>query len=84
MRQVWKTPLRDVKQEVTIGLVLHVGYDVKIPDAPAVVWHYAEPAHPRTLYVVGTGHPVPDDGYHLGSAITPEGFVFHVFEARTE
>jgi len=80
--KIWKTPLTDHEAEVSIGEILHVGYDPKMPDAAACVWHYAEPAMPRTLYVVGTGpsHPLPFGSTHRGTAIRPDGFVFHVFE----
>lgn len=35
----------------------------------------------RQFQVVGTGHPVPDDGRFLGSTVTTGGhFVFHLYE----
>jgi hypothetical protein len=79
-RQVWKTPLWDDVTDVEIGPVVHVGVDPKIPSTPVVVWHESAPATRRRLHIVGTGHPVPDGTVHRGTAVRPDGLVFHVYE----
>jgi hypothetical protein len=79
-KYVWKTPLFDVEQEARIGRILHVGYDPKLPDAAAVVWHESGPTEPRILRVVGTGTEIPEGFTHRGSAVRADGFVFHVYE----
>lgn len=49
-----------------------------------------DPAIPectRTLYVVGTGHlvPEPEKTQHIGSALMQDGaFVFHIYEEKQQ
>lgn len=50
------------------------------------VWYRCDPGapkSPRTIAIIGTGHPAPDvgDGHYLGTASLRGGaLMFHVFE----
>lgn len=47
------------------------------------VWLEVDPAAPKTdlvFAVVGTGHPVPDGFFHVGSWLSPP-FVWHLYQA---
>lgn len=37
------------------------------------------PDSPVRLIVTGTGHPAPDEGVHLGTALAPLGLVWHLW-----
>lgn len=47
-------------------------------DVWAIVQPDAELA-PIEFEVVGTGHRVPEPGLYVGTAVMPDGFVWHVF-----
>jgi hypothetical protein len=79
MPAVYKTPLWSDVQSVQAGKILHVGVDPKL-DAPVVVWHESVPMTNRLLHVVGTGHDIPEGTEYRGTAVRPDGFVFHVYE----
>jgi len=34
----------------------------------------------RCLHVIGTGWSIPEGGQHRGSVVTPEEFVWHLYE----
>lgn len=36
-----------------------------------------------TFYVVGTGHPIPKNSFHVGSYLSPP-FVWHIYESLEE
>lgn len=48
------------------------------------LWFLVDPTaekEKRTIAIVGTGHPAPEDGAYLGSAMLAGGtLVWHVFE----
>lgn len=51
------------------------------------VWYRCDPSaplSPRTLAIVGTGHPTPGiDGQYLGTvSLTGGQFIFHVFDLQ--
>ena len=62
------------------GRIVHVG----CRNMHAVeVWALAtdEPAETRSFRVYGTGHPLPPDVQHVGTAIAPGGqLVWHLIE----
>jgi hypothetical protein len=60
---------------------------VQVQRDEAQVWAIVDsdaPVEPRTLVIVGTGQPMPDDlGRYVGTWQAVGGhFVFHVFEAQ--
>lgn len=86
-RVVWKFPLQPGITAVEIGgfpRIVHVAPTVPGADGPAV-WIEHDPSSDRwqlRLAVVGTGHPVPVDAQHRGSAWCGE-FMWHVYELPT-
>jgi hypothetical protein len=83
MKTVWKFPFA-IGGEQPINLpagseVLHVGLD---PDGAPCLWARVDSHAPKvthTLYVTGTGHPIPEgDNRHLGTFINGP-FVWHVW-----
>jgi hypothetical protein len=78
--EIWKTPLYHPEVDLKVGEILYVGFDPKLPNAAACIWHLSEPATNRKVRVVGTGNPIPEDATYRGSAPRPDGYVFHVFE----
>lgn len=92
-RRVWKFAL-GARVEISVPLVVempvgarivHVDYDPKI-GLPAV-WaevKATEPTEIRRLAVVMTGEMfdfAPYEPRHLGTVVTPTGFVMHIYEA---
>ncbi len=85
MKTVYKYPLQmEGDQEVAMPgkpVLFKVGLD---PVGALCVWALVEPQHelkPQRFFIVGTGHPAPDDGRYLGSASLHGGnLIFHVFE----
>lgn len=79
MRRVFKWPLdlRATGQQIGGGPVVLVGEQ----DGELTVWteEGMEPPYDRVVAVFGTGHTIPEDAKHLGSALMPP-FVWHVYE----
>lgn len=76
----------------------HVAPTYKAPDAPwglvsqspqnerINVWaevNACSELRKKKFYVVGTGHPLPEDGIFVGTAPMPSGLVWHVFWVTT-
>lgn len=87
MRTIHKFPI-GFSDEVIEGhdiRVVHVGLDPADdrPSLPTVWVEYEpdgrEPHESLHLSFIGTGHPVPPDGRHVGSVITAAGLVWHVY-----
>lgn len=81
MRTVYKYIIKITDEQViSLPLVqlLHVGLD---PSGFPCVWAEVEtemPSSDVTIFVVGTGHPVPDGAWHVGSFVQG-GFVWHIY-----
>lgn len=83
MKTVWKFPFAIIRTQTiqmpVSATVLHVGLD---PLAQPCLWARIDPTAPLveySLYVSGTGQPVPDgDNKHLGSFVDGQ-FVWHVW-----
>lgn len=93
MNTIWKFPFEIIdRQEVKMPTaidVLHVGLD---PQGAPCIWAKVDSTknlRPWVLWVVGTGHPLPEDGKpgtgegfdfasHIGSFVQGP-FVWHVF-----
>lgn len=84
MKTVWKFPIRIEDAQAILlppyAEILHVGLDtVGEPCIWAKVERTDVRVH-RTLYIVGTGHDLPDgDNRHVGSFVHGI-FVWHVWE----
>lgn len=89
-KRIWKYPLRTTdRQEVEMpagASILHVG----VQDGTVCLWAMVEPPtvpggsdEERTIWIVGTGNPVPDEvllhSNHLGT-VQQGPFVWHVYE----
>jgi hypothetical protein len=86
MRTVHKFPFREESNITIINggdpKVLHVGVDPTGDKSLPTVWVELDP-HDKVdqlmLTFIGTGHPVPADGLHVGSVVTPVGLVWHIY-----
>lgn len=95
-RVVWKFPLdAEVTQfNLCEPVVRHIGVDPAGPGTLPCAWieHTRNPVTGMRgtermaiiyLTIVGTGHPIPDDtGDFVGTAVTPSGFVWHVYARK--
>jgi hypothetical protein len=88
MKTIWKWNIAVTdRQTVNIpegGEIL----DVQVQGASMCIWVLVNPdaqAKPRTLYVYGTGHTLPDyPGRYVGTFQIAKGsLVFHLFEETT-
>lgn len=83
MLTVYKYPF-DIKDVVIVAMpagaqVLHIGMQNGTPCLWALV-DTDSPIVQRTFYVRGTGHPVQDSLWHVGSFLMAGGhLVWHVF-----
>lgn len=70
--------------------VIHVAPSRAEPEAEIDIWFetHADDDHElvRRLRIYGTGHVIPMDHtvetVHVGTAVTPSGMVWHVYEER--
>lgn len=86
----WEVPVDDAWHKVGAGAVVHVAAreHKRKPGDIVEVWTLEEgpDAGPwaghatRSVTVVGTGHPLPDDVYHIGTAVVP---TFHIISGPT-
>lgn len=86
----WEVPVDDAWHKIGAGDVVHVAareYKRK-PGDLVEVWTLEEgpDAGPwaghatRSVTIVGTGHPLPEDVYHIGTAVVP---AFHILSGPT-
>lgn len=87
MKTVWKFPLKPGRNviEAVAAKVIHVGVDpAGAQDGPAI-WVECVPTASDVylgsiiVTAFGTGHDIPEAWVHLGSVVTPVGFVWHVY-----
>lgn len=86
-RAVWRTTI-EIADAVTAELparskLLHVAPCRDYPNTRLDVW-FEIPAEPtpmrvHTFHVEGTGHPLVDDALYVGTAVCPNGLVWHVY-----
>lgn len=62
---------------------------VDVQNGELTLWGWCDPdnyTEDRVVAIVGTGNPAPtfSEARHLGSAIMPNGLVWHVFEPKEE
>jgi hypothetical protein len=89
MKAVWKYPLTGW------GAGSNVRYEIKMPGGATVLtlqdqggvstlWAEVDPDSPAVTRIfewAGTGHPVPDGGVYVGTALVQGGaYVFHLYE----
>lgn len=61
--------------------VIHVGIQNDYPYMWVLLTPDSEETMKRTFIVKGTGFPIPDDSWHVGSFLMSQAnLVFHVFE----
>lgn len=81
MKTIWKYPLlpgRTTVWNMPIGArTLFFAMQNGLPTLWALVDPLAE-RHSCAVYVIGTGHPVPDETRYVGSVLDGE-FVWHCF-----
>ncbi len=41
-------------------------------------------SEPRTLEIVGTGRPIPENGRYLDTVVMSDNFVWHIYETTPE
>jgi hypothetical protein len=78
--KILKHPLRETGVTVVdCGKVLHVGVDHQ---RKVCVWAWGNNPTTKHFEVFATGEPILPEtpGRFVGTAITPAGFVWHVFE----
>lgn len=84
MKTIYKEPLTITDKQTFVCpgkflAVTHVGLD---PQGVPCIWFALERGYPDTkitVYVVGTGHPLPDGNcMHVGSFVQSP-FVWHIF-----
>ena len=82
MKTIYKYPIEITNKQI-IEMpcnykLLHVGLD---PEGNPVLWAEVYTSSPTALvpiYVIGTGHPVPEETKHIGSFVQIP-FVWHVY-----
>lgn len=76
----WDVPVDDAWHDIGAGDVVHVAARShrERPGDLVEVWTledlsntYAETVPQRSVTVFGTGHPLPDDVYHIGTTVVP-------------
>lgn len=86
MKEIWKQQLKVVDEQSVVmpvgAKVLHVGLQYEQP----TMWFLCDPEaqkQTRTVFVVGTGHPLPDqvtERDHIGTVLMSGGsLVWHYF-----
>ena len=83
MTTIWKWPLRIVdRQTITAPggtSFLHVAYQGET----LCIWGEGDPKNPSAdtpIYIVGTGHPVPEGVAYIGTVLDRGGLlVWHVY-----
>ena len=80
---IWKFPFKiegHVKIEVPFGAeIIHVGLD---PNGDACIWAEVDPDKTREeidLFVVGTGHAMPELPLRHRGSIIQGSFVWHIY-----
>lgn len=90
-REVWKYPFKTTSP-ITVEVpyaakIVHVGVDPADDGFLPCVWIERQTQRPAkmqwVLSFVGTGMEIDDDRVHVGSVVTPNGLVWHVYR-RTE
>lgn len=84
-RRVYKYPLLNDGEPHRIklkGNVVHIGY---LPKSYEHIQIWAEhsddkPSTEHLLQVFGPGDPIPPGAIHIGTTITPDNFVWHIYE----
>lgn len=82
MKTIYKYPI-EITDEQFIDIprdheIIRAGLD---PAGHVCIWAEIDKSSPTTpvgIYVLGTGHPVPDNAVHLGSFVQIP-FVWHVY-----
>ena len=86
---IWKFPF-PLQEQFTLDLPLILTHGEKplltgLDGAGnGCMWFLVDPASPKrpTKFLIrGTGFSVPPKAQHMGSFITPGGFVWHIFRA---
>lgn len=85
----WSVPVDGETHYIGRGQVVHVA--CQWGPGTVQVWtlevgdEAVAPATPRPVQVFGTGHPVPLEFGHLGSAVWLAGsYVWHVFQGKIQ
>jgi hypothetical protein len=79
----WEVPVDGAWHELEVGPdgIAHVAArSVDVVE----VWAIDDPVlakFPGRFIVVGTGHPLPELADHVGTALAPNGLVWHLFRA---
>lgn len=88
-RVVWKYQLDfDGKADLHVGAdarVVHIAAD-PTGNYMAVVWveHTLDGSSLiLPLIIHGTGHPITKNAFHVGTVVTPSGFVWHVYRRNS-
>lgn len=83
-RTIWKAALKATELQ---GIEVPAGAEMLCAREQfdsICIWYRCDPNAPpetRTIAIIGTGHPAPDDGRYLGTASLHGGqLMFHVFE----
>ena len=80
MRAVWKFPLVPGWQTIPATRVVHVGVDPMGDQTAPCVWaEVTDQSRGVDVIAHGTGHEIEHSAEHVGSVVTPVGFVWHVF-----
>ncbi|QOV97625.1 DUF7352 domain-containing protein [Rhodococcus pyridinivorans] len=86
-RAVGRTNI-EITDTVTVELparsrLLHVAPCRQNPDTHIDVWFefpdQPTPMRVHTFHIEGTGHPLVDDALYVGTAVCPNGLVWHVY-----
>lgn len=81
MKTIWKYPLDLAEHQ---GVTMQRGaqiLDVQMQDGTPTIWAVVSPAEEmvsRHVFIVGTGHYVPEGKTYVGT-VQMSGYVWHVF-----
>ena len=77
-------------QEITAGRIISVAPCRSGSSGAFDLWYENDSADTQGLYVFGTGHPTPWDGWtrhawnFIGTVVTPSDLVWHVYTGPIE
>lgn len=81
------TDVQDIEMPIYAKIV-HVGWQIGSFNSGIKIWALVQDTlalKSRRIHIVGTGNGMPElpvgaNVNHLGTVLTPDGFVWHVFE----
>lgn len=78
----WNVPVDDSTHSIGAGRVLHVSISSEDNNIISVWTLEENKVMKRSVKVYGTGRELPQTPIYIGTAVSTNGFVWHVFDIR--